>query len=102
MGIIQFFKNAFSDMKKSAKAQREVDKANLKAVKAEARANFEENRGRNTFKKAKQGAKKTWDEAHMSPQERAEMMQRERDEQIKKANERQARAEERLNELKNK
>ena len=54
MGIKNFFKNAFSDMKQSAKDQHEVDKANFQAVKAESRANFEENRGKNTFKKAKQ------------------------------------------------
>jgi hypothetical protein len=35
MGIFSFFKNAFSSMKKSVKAQHEVDKANFEAVKAE-------------------------------------------------------------------
>ena len=45
MGMKTFFKNAFSDMKKSAAAQHEVDKANFAAAKAESRANFEENRG---------------------------------------------------------
>ena len=44
MGIKQFFKKAFSDMKASAKAQHEVDKANFQAEKAEAKANFEENK----------------------------------------------------------
>ena len=34
MGIIKFFKKAFSDMKESAKAQHEVDKAEFKAAKA--------------------------------------------------------------------
>ena len=42
MGIKAFFKKAFSDMKESAKAQHEVDKANFAATKAEARANWEE------------------------------------------------------------
>ena len=42
MGIKKFFKDAFHDMKESAKAQHEVDKANLAAVKAESKANFEE------------------------------------------------------------
>jgi len=86
MGIKQFFKNAFSDMKNSAKAQHEVDKANFQAAKAEAKANFEENRGRNTFAKAKADAKKTWDEAHMTPSERAAKMQEERDAAIAEAN----------------
>ena len=38
--IGNFFKGAFSDMKESAKAQHEVDKANFEAVKAESKANF--------------------------------------------------------------
>ncbi len=88
MGIKAFFKNAFSDMKESAKAQHEVDKANFAAEKAEAKANFEENRGRNSFAKAKADAKKNWDDAHMSPSERATAEQKKRDEQIAKANER--------------
>ena len=85
MGIKSFFKNAFSDMKKSAKAQHEVDKANFQAAKAEAKANFEENRGRNTFAKAKADAKKNWDDAHMSPSERSAKMQEEREAQIAEA-----------------
>ena len=42
---VGFFKKAFQDMKESAKAQHEVDKAEFAAAKAEAKANFEENRG---------------------------------------------------------
>lgn len=37
----KFLKKAFNDMKESAKAQHEVDKANFEAVKAENKANFE-------------------------------------------------------------
>ena len=92
-----FFKKAFRDMKESAKAQHAVDKANLEAVKAESKANFEENRGRNTFAKAKADAKKSWDAAHMSPAERAAKAQEERDQQIAAANERKAEAEARIN-----
>ena len=77
-----FFKKAFQDMKESAKAQHEVDKAEFQAAKAEAKANFEENRGRNTFAKAKADAKKSWDDAQMSPSERAAKMQAEREEKI--------------------
>ena len=40
MNVKGFFKGAFADMKESAKAQHEVDKANLAAVKAESKANF--------------------------------------------------------------
>lgn len=89
-------------MKESAKAQHEVDKANFEAVKAESRANFEENRGHNTFAKAKADAKKSWDDAHMSPSERAAKMQAVRDEQIAAAKERTASANERYDAAKKK
>ncbi|MBE6594121.1 MAG: hypothetical protein E7642_09075 [Ruminococcaceae bacterium] len=95
------FGKAFKDMKANAKAQHEVDKANFEAVKAESRANFEENRGRNTFRKAKADAKKSWDDAHMSPSERAAHEQAKRDEQIALANERRTAAEERIDTAKN-
>ena len=85
MGIKAFFKKAFSDMKKSAKAQHEVDKAEFQAVKAESKANFEENRGHNTYAKAKADAKKSWDDAHMSPPERAAKEQEARDTRIAEA-----------------
>lgn len=88
MKIKSFFKKAFGDMKQSAKAQHELDKAEFRAAKAEAKADFEENRGRNTFRKAKADAKKTWDEAHMTPSERAAKMQKEREEKITEANKR--------------
>ena len=76
MGIKAFFKKAFSDMKASTKAQHEVDKANLAAAKAEARA--------------------TWEEAKMSPSQRQAMMQAEREAQIAAANKRKAAAEARI------
>ena len=44
MGIKAFFKKAFGDMKESTKAQHEADKAGFRAAKAEAKANFEENK----------------------------------------------------------
>ena len=92
--IGKFFKNAFSDMKESAKAQHEVDKANFEAVKAESKANFEENRFHNSFERAKEMGKQSWEDAKMSPSERAEKMQEDRDAQIKAAEERKAAAEE--------
>ena len=82
MGIKTFFKKAFGDMKASAKAQHEVDKAEFQQAKAEAKANFEENRGHNTFAKAKADAKKNWDDAHMTPAQRAEKEQEARDQRI--------------------
>lgn len=100
--MANFFKKAFQDMKGSAKAQHELDKAEFRAVKAEARANFEENRGRNTLAKAKADAKKNWDDAHMSPSERAKKMQEERDTRIADAKAREAAANERYESLKNK
>ncbi len=42
MRIKTFLENAFNDMKESAKAQHEVDKANFAAAKAESKANWEE------------------------------------------------------------
>lgn len=80
MGIKQFFKNAFSNMKESAKAQHEVDKANLQAVKAESKAQ--------------------WEEAKMSPKARQEKMQKEREEQIAEAKARTAVASERIEQAK--
>ena len=74
--ITNFFKGAFKDMKENAKAQHEVDKANLDAVKAESKA--------------------TWEEAKMSPKGRQALMQQERDEQIAAAKARQKEAEERI------
>lgn len=100
MGVKNFFKKAFSDMKQNAKAQHEVDKAEFAAVKAESKANFEENRGRNTFAKAKADAKKSWDDAHMSPSERAAKEQEARDARIAEANERTAQANARYEEAK--
>lgn len=102
MGIMAFFKKAFGDMKKSAKAQHEVDKAEFAAVKAESKASFEENRFHNTYAKAKTDAKKHWDDAHMSPSERAEKEQQERDARIKAANERTEAANARYDEAKKK
>lgn len=82
MGIKAFFKKAFCDMKESAKAQHEVNTAEFNAVKAESRANFEENRGHNTYAKAKADAKKSWDDAHMSPAERTAKMREENAQRI--------------------
>ena len=93
MGLKQFFKKAFSDMKESTKQQHEVDKANFAAAKAEAKANFEENRFHNTYAKAKADAKQNWDDAHMSPAERQAKMQQEREQQIADANKRKEDAE---------
>ncbi len=68
--MMEFFKKAFNDMKENAKAQHEVDKENFNAVRAESKANFEENRGKNTLKKAKENAKKCWNDAHINTVER--------------------------------
>ena len=84
----KFFKNAFHDMAENAKAQHAVDKAEFNAVKAESKANFEENRGTNTLKRAKEMAKQSWDDAHMSPAERTAKTRAEQQERIEKANKR--------------
>lgn len=102
MGIKNFFKKAFGDMKESAKQQHQVDKANFAAAKAEAKANFEENRFHNTYAKAKADAKKNWDDAHMSPDERNAKMQEEREKQIEEANKRKTETEVRYENAKKK
>ncbi len=82
MGVIRFLKNSFTDMKESAKAQHEVDKANLAATKAESRAQFQEARA-------------------MSRRDtRLALEKKRRDEQIAEANARRAAAEKRLEDLK--
>ncbi len=93
----KFFKDAFHDMAENAKAQHEVDKANFAAAKAEAKANFEENRGTNTLKRAKEIGKQSWDDAHMSPSERTAKTREEQKKQIEEANERIRIANERYN-----
>ena len=100
--IGQFFANAFSDMKESAKAQHELDKANFEAVKAESKANFEENRFHNSLARAKEQGKKSWEDAKMSPSERTKNMQAEREAKLKEAQERKAAAEERYEKAKKK
>lgn len=100
--MVKFLKKAFQDMKESAKAQHEVDKAEFRAVKAESRANFEENKFHNTYARAKADAKKNWDDAHMSIEERKQRDQKERDEKIKSAQEREAEALARLEKAKKK
>ena len=82
MGVKEFFKKAFQDMKEDAKAQHEVDKANFAAAKAESKANFEEAK------------------AMGHPETRKKMMQEARDEQIAAANERKAEAEARIEKAK--
>ena len=76
MGVKKFFKDAFTDMKESTKAQHAVDKAEFEAVKAESKAN--------------------WEEAKMSPSQRQAKIQDERDAKIAAANERKAAAEARI------
>ena len=80
MGIRQFFKKAFSDMKEDAKAQYEVDKANFAAAKAESKAQ--------------------WEEAKMTPSQRLEKMQKDREAQIAEAKEREAAAQKRIDAVK--
>ena len=78
MGIRDFFKRAFSDMKESTIAQHEVDKANFAAAKAESKAQWEEAK------------------AHRNVDRMKEDAQAKRDEQIEEANERKAAAEKRI------
>lgn len=82
MRIVDFFKHALADMKRSARRQHEVDKAEFAAVKAESRAHFEEHRGHNTWVKAKADTKATWDAAHASGAARGAVQEREHEVQL--------------------
>lgn len=66
-------------MKKSAKAQHEVDRANFAAAKAESKAQWEEAK------------------AMRKPETRNALMQAQRDKQMEEANKRKAEAEARIN-----
>lgn len=76
MGFVEFFKKAFSDMKEDAKAQHELDKANLAAVKAESKA--------------------LWEEAKRTPAQVREALNAERAAKIAEAQWREAEAKERI------
>lgn len=86
----------------SAKAQHEVDKAQLAAVRAESKANFQENRGCNTFSWAKADAKRRWEDAHMSREAREGKARQEREAKIVAAESRIAAANERYEKAKGK
>ena len=81
MGIKNFFKKAFSDIKESARAQHDVDKANFKAVKAESKAQ--------------------WEEAKASSEKRAEREKQLREKQIADAKARTEVAQQRIDKAKN-
>ena len=74
-----------------------TDLEDYEAAKAESLANFEENRGRNTYAKAKADAKKNRDDAHMRPSERAAKEQEARDTRIAEAKKRTEEANARYN-----
>ena len=76
--MAEFLKKAFYDMKESAKAQHEVDKANFAAVKAESKANYEEAK------------------AMGRPETHKAMMQAEREKKIAEAKKRQEEAQARI------
>ena len=82
--MIRFLKKAFQDMKESAKAQHEVDKANFAAAKAESKAQWEE---------AKVMGK---------PETRKALLQAERDKQMEAASKRREEAEARIHAAKGK
>jgi len=83
MGIKKFFRDAFSDMKESAKEQHKVDKANFAAAKAESKAQFAEAK------------------AMGKPETIKKMQQEQREVQIREANDRIAAAQKRVDEIKN-
>ena len=78
-----FFKQAFRDMKESAKRQREIDKANFKAVKMESKAFYQEQK------------------AKRNPEVRKMVQEQEYQQQMAEAKARQEAAQKRINEAKN-
>jgi len=82
--MFNFLRRAFSDMKQSAKAQHEVDRANFAAVKAESKAQWEEAK------------------AMGKPETMKKIQKEQRDAQIAQANERIAAAGKRIDDAKNK
>ena len=77
-----FFKQAFRDMKESAKRQREIDRANFKAQKLETKAFYEEQK------------------AMRNPEVRKGVQEQEYQQQMTKARSRQEAAQKRINEAK--
>ena len=84
MSIKTFFKKAFGDMKQSARAQHEVDRANFAAAKAESKAQWEEAK------------------AMGNPETAKKIMQEQRDAQIAEANDRIAAAQKSIDATKTK
>ena len=78
-----FFKQAFRDMKESAKRQREIDKANFKAVKMETKAFYQEQK------------------AKSNPEVRKMIQEQEYQQKMAEAAARQEAAQKRINEAKN-
>ena len=78
-----FFKQAFRDMKESAKRQREIDKANFKAVKMETEAFYQEQK------------------AKRNPEVRKMVQEQEYQQKMAEANARQEAAQKRIDEVKN-
>lgn len=79
-----FFKQAFRDMKESAKRQREIDKANFKAQKMETKAFYEEQK------------------AMRNPEVRKGVQEKEYQKQMSEAKARQEAAQKRIDEAKGK
>ena len=79
---VGFFKQAFRDMKESAKRQREIDKANFKAQKLESKAFYEEQK------------------AMRNPQVRKDIQEKEYRQKMEEAKARQEAAQKRIDEAK--
>ena len=80
---VGFFKQAFRDMKESAKRQREIDKANFKAQKMETKAFYQEQK------------------AKRNPEVRKMVQEQEYQKQMAEAKARQEAAQKRIDEAKN-
>lgn len=75
-----FFKQAFRDMKESAKRQREIDRANFKAQKLESKAFYEEQKAKSNPETRKGIQEKEYQEKMAEAKARQEAAQKRIDE----------------------
>ena len=75
-----FFKQAFHDMKESAKRQREIDKANFKAVKLETKAFYQEQKAKRSPEVRKMVQKQEYQQRMAETKARQEAAQKRIDE----------------------
>lgn len=77
---VGFFKRALNDMKESTRRQHEIDKANFKAHKLEAKANYQEQKAKNNRATRKAIEQREYEEQLQEAKARQEAAQKRIDE----------------------